>query len=453
MLKDPMSDSFRESSVSADLAAALCALVLPAGVRTVRAASMSDALRQIREPGTTACAIYLDTRLPGALLKRVAALWALIRIWRASNACGFNGRRIHRLREAHGEMYEAVPIAGAAPLAGVGRAWAALLLRGGRVALSVWREGVPVADRMIADAPAEWDGEAGATIFLGSGSVFRLAARGEMLRVPVGSQAVARLTRGFEALLRAQALSLNFAVPRAMRRFEVAGFNVFVESRVPFAGFDYLNMESKARDAVRAQALAAIAHMHEASRRVSRCAEKDIERLFARPVRRLTESPSMTLVHAQLDAFLAAVRKTFVGQEITTVLSHGDCKIANFLHDGAFNVRGLVDWDRAHIEGLPGVDLVHYCAFDDMLAGQGTIANTLLARAQAMDNDPFFDHYRARFLVEGFRWRAVAVMALVQHVAEQLDAGNEQAHAEMALNPPAVAAALEWAMGATSPAA
>ena len=398
-------------------------------------------------------AAYLDAVLPAAPIARLSALRALWGWWRALPGQGLAKRQIHRLLEAGGEVYEAVPLTGPHRSTQSIKGALALLLRGGRVSVSAFSGGHRLTDDMVAHAHTLWDELVGATIFLGSGRVFRFAARKEMLRIPVGKQAVARLTRGFAALGHAATLQLAFAVPRAIERFALGGFEVFVESRAPFAGFDYLNMARDERDAVRAEAITAIAQLHESSCRVQRCETEDIDTLFGTPAQRLMDAAPMAHLRKPLDEFLKAIHAAFVGRDIARVLAHGDCKIANFLHDGAFHVRGLVDWDRAAIDGLPGVDVVHYLAFDDMLAGQGTIAETLFARAKALETSAEWAGYRKRFLIEDFRWRAVAAMSLILHVAEQLEAGNEQANAEMRDMPNVVARALDWALGATSPAA
>ena len=411
------------------------------------------AIAEKRQDSNQACTRYLDFTLPTAPLQRLAALHVLWGHWCAFAREGFAHRRVYRLLEAGGEVYEAMPIAGSPPLADAIRACAALVLRGGRVVLCASWGGLPLADCMIREAKAAWSEGTGATVYLGSGRVFRLAARNEMLRIPVGEQAMARLTRGFAALAHAATLQLGFAVPRAIERFALGGFEVFVESRAPFAGFDYLNMSRDDRDAVRGEAIIAITQLHESSCRVQRCETADIDTLFCMPVQRLMDAAPMAHLRKPLNEFLNAIHAAFVGHDIARVLAHGDCKIANFLHDGQFHVRGLVDWDRAAIDGLPGVDLVHYLAFDDMLAGQGTIAETLLARAQAMENATEWADYRKRFLIDGFRWRAVSAMSLILHVAEQLEAGNEQANAELRDMPAVVARALDWALAAISPAA
>jgi aminoglycoside phosphotransferase (APT) family kinase protein len=205
-------------------------------------------------------------------------------------------------------------------------------------------------------------------------------------------------------------------------------------------------MTSAQHTAVRSQAFDAIIELHAVTRRVIQCMDTDFETLFERPVARLKAASAMSGLRSQLDEFLRAVHGAFVGREIALVLAHGDCKIANFLHDGSFNIRGLVDWDRAQIDGLPVVDWVHYCAFDDMLAGRGPIAETILYCAQELEFDGNLAEYRSRFLVEGFRWRATAAMTLILHVVEQLDAGNQLAVAEMHAMPGVVARLLDWAL-------
>lgn len=439
-----------DPSGAQSLEARLCALLLPPRLRIAKWGSISDALQGVSGIDSATQDVYLDGELPDKWLARISKLFALWRLWRVLGASGFSNRRIYQLREAGGEVYEAVPIAGLPPLARFVRPWGALVLRGGRFALSAWRAGVPSADAVVAEARTGWDSRDGATIYLGSGHVFRLVARNEMLRIPCGAQAITRLERGFNALAHASKLEMRLAVPEAIRRFEISGWLVFAESRVPQSGFDYLNMSTAQHAAVHSQAFDAIIELHSVSRRVIRCTSTEFESLFEGPVARLKAASAMSGLCSQLDVFLRAVHGTFVGRDIALVLAHGDCKIANFLHDGSFNVRGLVDWDRAQIDGLPVVDWVHYCAFDDMLAGRGLITESILLRAQELEFDEDLAEYRARFLVEGFRWRAAAAMTLILHAVEQLEAGNQLAKAEMHAMPGIVARLLEWTL-ATSP--
>lgn len=434
-----------------DLAQALDALLVPSQAQVTKAASLSVGFRVASTPDATSKSIIVEATIGSNPIARLHDLASLIRLRSRLASNGFRQWRLHMLLVAGGDVYEAVPIAGQAPLSRVARYWLVLLLRGGRVVLSAWNEGIPLADSLVAEASGEWDPPAGATIYLGSGGVFRLSTRSKMLRIPCGRQAESRLERGFHALEHAATLRLKIDVPRALDRIECHGWRVFLESRVPHPGFDYLNMTRGERDAVRAQAVIAIANLHDGSRRVKCCDKEDFEILFEQPIGRLMASGLLAGVRALLVDFLQAARKCFIGSDFALVLSHGDCKIANFLHDGEFKVTGLVDWDRATTDGLPGIDLVHYLAFEDMLDDKGSISETLATRAQAMELDPAFAEYLKRYLLGGRRWRIVGAMALLTHVAEQLEAGNTLARQQMNRNPAIIKGTLEWALDTSAP--
>ncbi len=371
-------------------------------------------------------ALYLDVSLPRGILARARSFTYLFPILLTLAKHGLVHTMGYRLLQADGRIYECVPFWRPSQLVATLKGIAALVVNGGRVAICASRESTSTLKSILCAGRLRNGGDAEGVVYVGSGRVLRITTARVVLRIPRGGAALSRCTRAFTALEQAARLGLQLEIPRALKRYSFNGLDVFVESRLAWQGFDYLSMSIRQRSAVRSMALPMIIELHRLSRTTRECDDQTFDALVLHPAERVASAMKGLAVCESLEVFVATAREAMLHRELDLVLAHGDCKIANLLHDGQDKVRGLVDWDRAQLQGFPAVDLLNYAAFDRMLEEGEDFAMALLHCARSMAALPAVQDYRVQMGLDETRWRLCSVMAIIIHAADQFAVLDDQ---------------------------
>ncbi len=231
-----------------------------------------------------------------------------------------------------------------------------------------------VCDHTRQEAPTD------TAIYHGSGGVYTLLTPHWIYRMPQFDESETRCAVNYGTLQYLKTLTLPFRCPEPSGVYSHHGRNVYVESRIPGEGINYLSA-TEAERAGRANAVyRALAALQRQTLRVYSVADSGTK-VRGALIRSL--SKLKPCFDAEINRGLEEFMDTFVGcfeaKTLQWCHTHGDFKIANTLWDEAGSFSGIIDWDLSSRENFPLIDYLTYDAFDRSVAGDIDFCRALAA--------------------------------------------------------------------------
>jgi hypothetical protein len=151
-------------------------------------------------------------------------------------------------------------------------------------------------------------------------------------------------------------------VPRVLGTGASDGAVYLIEDRLTGVSLDRVIARSTAPDKVVEEAAAAIRRLHSATARATKADEKLIDRLVVSPVRSLQDALARSRASdrslALLDEISGRLREALEARPIVLSRVHGDYWLGNVLCRPDGKISGIVDWEFAHPDDLPSLDVV-----------------------------------------------------------------------------------------------
>ncbi len=147
-------------------------------------------------------------------------------------------------------------------------------------------------------------------------------------------------------------------IPRAAGKFSIDGQNIYLEEKIVGIPAGSIVHDDRVKQEVLKHALNFIVGMHQATLVKAALSEKEYLQSIGGLVERV-----MRAGRAGQDAFHKldlALRRVFVGREISRALKHGDFSFANMIIDPkTHELAGVIDWDNAEYDHPILVDLIN----------------------------------------------------------------------------------------------
>jgi hypothetical protein len=389
--------------------------------RAWRGAFIEELLRILKPAGT----LYLEATLRAQVHGEWMSWGAMLRIVFNLGRAGLPLRRAFRFSEAQGRPYRIAPLIGSGSVLADLKSVTSAAIRGGRVGLALGAAGGTFVERIIDSTSETRNSAKFSPIYLGSARVLRVHSGRFVIRLPRGDQATQRCQAAFKTLERLQQHRLSFGTPCPVKIGDVDNQPVFVESRLGGGGIAYQDQTALELDRISGRAIAMISELHVKTRERVNVTAKLFEDLIQGPLLSLPLAEFGPEFRSQLDEAILALRGRIVDGPMQLVMTHGDFKIANLVQDEAGNILGVVDWDRSERRGLPGMDPIHYLAFDRSLVRGEPFASAIVGATAASLTQSACNAYRQALGLGPYLWKVCGLLALTKYVAGQVDAGEK----------------------------
>ena len=124
----------------------------------------------------------------------------------------------------------------------------------------------------------------------------------------------------------------------------------------------------------------------------------------------------------QIRSFLA---NSFGGRILPLVFRHGDYSLENVLFDRNWQVQGVIDWDLAQPEGVPGLDVLYFSSLASAVKSGGTWIPKLFELGSMTASSSDVQQYFRTMRISPDLFFPLALITYFDHIANRL--GNSQA--------------------------
>jgi hypothetical protein len=153
-------------------------------------------------------------------------------------------------------------------------------------------------------------------------------------------------------------------LPRVLDGATIDGLPYLIERRVRGTTLERAVTEPASRDRALRAASAAIHQLHRATACETTVDEALLDRLVLGPVREVAQIAEHARVRRASLTALARLSdelcSTLEGQSLELSWAHGDFAPGNILADADGQITGIIDWEFAHPQGLPALDVVFF---------------------------------------------------------------------------------------------
>lgn len=240
-------------------------------------------------------------------------------------------------------------------------------------------------------------------------------------RIPLDEESLKRVRNQAAVLLSIgkDAPSFMQYLPHQYQPVTVAAQEIFLEERIDGSiigslGEAFLDEEAQALDWVKA--------FHEATS--ERCVLSDdrFTELIDAPIQNLVAFLKTPEERHTLLSLRAWLKAEFKDVEVPLVCVHGDFKIENIIFDRKRRViQGIIDWDLAALSGLPGIDVIYFLAYSEVLRNTGTALSQSIIdkifhkQMHGFEQEAIRRYFRALCIDEGLL-PALGVISWLYHV-------------------------------------
>jgi thiamine kinase-like enzyme len=222
-----------------------------------------------------------------------------------------------------------------------------------------------------------------------------------VIKVPLDKAAEARCrhNKSMLAVLRENMQLLE--VPRFIKKCEIQKVPLYVEERKEGSAID---SPVKEMDKLVFLASEFITDLQEKTAREVVVDEKQCKIMLERKLKTIIPFLSQDKKD-KLVAIYDAVRGSFIGKSIKTVLTHGDYNIENVLFDmKELRIKGVIDWDLSSKRGLPLLDIFYLLLYKESLVSGRDQFSILIERFSKLNfsnlEDKVIRHYLKRLNID-----------------------------------------------------
>ncbi len=209
-------------------------------------------------------------------------------------------------------------------------------------------------------------------------------------------------------------------VPRFKEEGNIDGYVYFCEERLKGSAID---VPLSKMDEMVEKAVKFITSFHQETLAQISLDRNNFKRLIARNFNELTDYLP-TAYKEKLEKIEAGVEKQLMGKTFVTVWQHGDYKIENILFNTSdWQIKGVIDWDLSHKEGLPLLDIFYLLLYKASLETHEGISKIFRSRFlllvfSDLENKIITDYLKTLKLPRDCT-KSMLIIFWLQHIAER----------------------------------
>lgn len=241
-------------------------------------------------------------------------------------------------------------------------------------------------------------------------------------RIPLDEESLKRVRNQVAALsfIGEGAPSFMKYIPHQYQPITISKQDIFLEERIDGSIIGCLEEAFLDEEAL---ALEWVKAFHEATSERGVLSDDRFTELIDAPIQNLMAFLKTPEERHTLLSLRAWLKSEFKDVEVPLVCMHGDFKIENIVFDRKRRViQGIIDWDLAVLSGLPGIDVIYFLAYSEVLRNTGTaLSQTIIDKIfhkqmHDFEREAIRRYFRALCIDEGLL-PALGVISWLYHVS------------------------------------